>query len=66
MRFAFHLICWLAMGLSLVAAGLLGLLGAAYITEGHGLHPAAAVSGALIVLWLGWLSAVLADRLEER
>ena len=65
MRFAFHLTCWLTMGLSLAAACLLGWLGITYVTEGHGLHPAAAILGSALVLGAGWIAATLADLSEE-
>ncbi len=65
MKFAFHLICWLAMGLSLIAATLLGWLGIAYITEGRGLAPGAAIFGVVCCLACGWAAAHLADMTEQ-
>lgn len=65
MKFAFHVICWLAMGFSLVAAGLLGWLGIAYITEGRGLTPGVALLGVIGCLACGWAAAGLADRFER-
>jgi hypothetical protein len=62
-------LCWMAwatLGLSMVGAGLLALLGASYLTDGSGIHPVLAVAGAGLCLGCGWGAAVVADWAEGR
>jgi len=64
MRFAFHVICWLTVGLSLTATMLLGFLAASYQASGQGLHPVIAIPACVLTLACGWAAATLADRSE--
>lgn len=56
-------LAWTSMTLSLVLTLYIGYLGATYQVSGHGLSPLAVVLSCTFVLFLGWLSACVADQL---
>lgn len=56
-------LAWTSMTLSLVLTLYIGYLGATYQVEGYGLSPLAVVLSSAFVLFLGWLSAYMADQL---
>ena len=56
-------LAWTSMTLSLVLTIYVGYLGATYQVDGYGLSPLAVFLTSVFVLFLGWLSACVADQL---